>query len=64
MPRKRRVYRMPIARRQRRNRFRRVRNDVLLWLLAVGLCVWARWMWLSILDPTNEMLKTATQGAT
>ena len=61
MPRKRRVYRMPVAMRQRRDRFRRVRNDVMLWLLAIGLSLWATWMWLSILDPTNQMVTTAIQ---
>jgi hypothetical protein len=61
MPRKRRVYRMPPAMRQRRDRFRRVRTDVMLWLLAIGVFLWAIWMWLSVLDPTNYIVKTAIQ---
>ena len=60
-PRKRRVYRMPLAMRQRRDRLRHVRNDVILWLVAIGVSLWAIWMWLSILDPTNQVVKTAIQ---
>jgi hypothetical protein len=60
-PRKRRVYRMPLAMRHRRDRFRHLRNDVILWLVAIGVSLWAIWMWLSILDPTNQVVKTAIQ---
>ena len=52
---------MPLAMRERRDRFRSVRKDVMLWLLAIGVSLWAIWMWLSILDPTNSMVKTAIQ---
>lgn len=47
--------------RRRRDRFRRVRNEVILWLVAIVLSVWAIWLWLSILDPTNQIMRTALQ---
>jgi hypothetical protein len=60
-PRKRRVYRMPLAMRQRRDRFRRVSTDVILWSVAIGVSLWAIWMWLFILDPANRIMKIAIQ---